>query len=75
LKWKVEVEVPYRRSTSQLNPREARQSVLYDGDCPLCIFQMKMLTWLDWFDQTALRPISDPEAAAVGAAPGEGGSP
>ena len=24
--------------------------VLYDGDCPLCIFQMRVLTWLDWFN-------------------------
>jgi len=39
--------------------------VLYDGECPLCIFQMKMLTWLDWFNLLSLRPLSDPEAAAL----------
>ncbi len=26
---------------------------------------MKMLTWLDWFHQLSLRPISDPSAAAL----------
>lgn len=44
---------------------EARATVLYDGDCPFCVFQMKMLTWLDWGHQARLRPISDPEAAAL----------
>lgn len=44
---------------------EARSTVLYDGDCPLCVFQMKMLTWLDWGNRARLRPISDPEAAAL----------
>jgi predicted DCC family thiol-disulfide oxidoreductase YuxK len=39
--------------------------VLYDGDCPLCVFQMRLLTWLDWTGQLALRPISDPEARAA----------
>ena len=39
--------------------------VLYDGECPLCIFQMKLLTWLDWLDKLRLVPIADPEAAAV----------
>jgi predicted DCC family thiol-disulfide oxidoreductase YuxK len=40
-------------------------TVLYDDECPLCIFQMKLLTWLDWFDQASLRPLRDPEAAAL----------
>jgi predicted DCC family thiol-disulfide oxidoreductase YuxK len=26
---------------------------------------MKMLTWLDWFHRLTLRPLSDPEAAAL----------
>jgi len=42
--------------------------VLYDGDCPLCVFQMRLLTWLDWFNVLALVPISDPRAQE--AAPG-----
>ena len=36
--------------------------VLYDGECPLCIFQMRVLTWLDWFDKLALIPLTDPRA-------------
>ncbi len=42
--------------------------VLFDSDCPLCTFQMKLLTWLDWFDRVSLLPINDPTAAAM--APG-----
>lgn len=36
--------------------------ILYDGECPLCVFQMKMLSWLDWFGRLALVPLSDPRA-------------
>jgi predicted DCC family thiol-disulfide oxidoreductase YuxK len=43
-------------------------TVLYDDQCPLCTFQMRLMTWLDWFNQLALLPISDPRAAQM--APG-----
>ena len=36
--------------------------VLYDAECPLCTFQMKLLTWLDWFGRLQLIPISTPRA-------------
>ena len=36
--------------------------VLYDGECPLCIFQMRVLTWLDWLNKLALIPLTDPRA-------------
>lgn len=39
--------------------------LIYDSDCPLCTFQMKLLTWLDWFDRVRLLPLKDPEAAQV----------
>lgn len=39
--------------------------VLYDDACPLCIFQMKLLSWLDWRGALALVPLSDPQAHAV----------
>ena len=39
--------------------------VLYDSDCPLCVFQMKVLTWLDWFHVLALVPLSDPRAQEI----------
>jgi len=32
--------------------------VLYDDGCPLCTFQMRLLTWLDWFDVLALMPLA-----------------
>jgi len=37
--------------------------VLYDGDCPLCTFQKRLLTWLDWFDVVSFVPISDARAS------------
>ena len=37
--------------------------VLYDDECPLCTFQMRLLTWLDWFNLISFMPISDARAA------------
>ncbi len=42
--------------------------ILYDGECPMCIFQMRVLSWLDWFNQLALVPLADPRAQTL--APG-----
>ena len=39
--------------------------VLYDDECPLCIFQMKVLSWLDWGGALALVPLSDARAQAA----------
>ena len=39
--------------------------VLYDDECPLCTFQMKMLSWMDWTNALALLPLSDPKAAQI----------
>ncbi len=39
--------------------------VLYDDECPLCQFQMKVLSWLDWRDALAIVPLSDPRAKAA----------
>jgi predicted DCC family thiol-disulfide oxidoreductase YuxK len=49
-------------------PSNRRHTVLYDSDCPLCTFQMKLLTWLDWFDKVRFLPIEDPRSAEL--APG-----
>ena len=49
-------------------PRRPPNLLLYDDGCPLCTFQMRVVTWLDWFHQVGLRPISDPEAVSL--APG-----
>jgi predicted DCC family thiol-disulfide oxidoreductase YuxK len=45
--------------------KTASNIVLYDGECPLCTFQMKVLTWLDWFNSVKLVPIADPQATAI----------
>lgn len=42
-----------------------RHIVLYDDECSMCTFQMKVLSWLDWFDVLALTPLSDPKAKEV----------
>jgi len=39
--------------------------VLYDGECPMCTFQMKVLSWLDWFHTLALVPLSDERAHQI----------
>ena len=43
-------------------------TVLYDGECMFCTFQMRVITWLDWCNAIALVPIADPRAAEI--APG-----
>lgn len=43
----------------------SKHTVLYDDECPLCTFQMKMLTWLDWFGCLSLIPVSSERAAAM----------
>ncbi len=42
-----------------------KHCLLYDGECPMCIFQMKVLSWLDWFGVLALVPLSDPRAQEI----------
>ena len=43
----------------------SKHTVLYDGECPMCTFQMKVMSWLDWFGVLALVPLSDPHAAEI----------
>jgi predicted DCC family thiol-disulfide oxidoreductase YuxK len=43
----------------------AMHLVLYDDHCPLCVFQMKVLTWLDWLHVSRLVPLSSGEAQAA----------
>src|SRR5215207_6568926 len=42
-----------------------RHIVLYDDECPMCTFQMKVMSWLDWFNKLALVPLSDPRAREI----------
>ena len=37
-----------------------KHRILYDDECWMCTFQMRMLTWLDWCDVARLSPVSDP---------------
>ena len=48
-----------------MHERRATHIVLYDGDCSLCTFQMRVITWLDWFHAVSLLPIADPRAAEL----------
>lgn len=40
-------------------------TVLYDSDCSLCTFQMRVVTWMDWFNTVSLLPIADPRATEI----------
>lgn len=52
-------------STALPPPHRARYALLYDQDCSLCTFQMRVLTWLDWRNALRLLPLSDPEVARI----------
>ena len=43
----------------------ATHIILYDDACPLCTFQMRVVTWLDWFNTVSLLPLSDSRAASL----------
>ena len=45
-----------------------KHRILYDNECAMCTFQMRVLTWLDWFNVAQLVPASDPECLKM--APG-----
>jgi predicted DCC family thiol-disulfide oxidoreductase YuxK len=48
-----------------MTEQRATHIVLYDGDCSLCTFQMRVITWLDWFNTVSLVPIADPRAHEI----------
>ncbi len=39
--------------------------LLYDDSCPMCTFQTRGLTWLDWRHVIRLMPISHPRSIEV----------
>jgi len=39
----------------------AKYAILYDDTCAMCAFQMKLLTWMDWFHSFRLVPMSSAE--------------
>jgi predicted DCC family thiol-disulfide oxidoreductase YuxK len=48
--------------------KKTRHILLFDSDCPLCTFQSRLLSWMDWFNVVEMVPLSDARAAAI--APG-----
>ena len=51
---------------ASLHPvKRAPHLVLFDDECPLCTFQIRLLSWLDWFNVIAALPISDPKVKTV----------
>ena len=38
-----------------------KHQVLYDDECWMCTFQMRLLTWLDWCNVARLVPASNPD--------------
>jgi len=38
-----------------------KHRILYDDECAMCTFQMRLLTWLDWLNVAQLVPASDPD--------------
>ncbi len=51
-----------------MSPLQDKHCVLYDDGCWMCLFQMRLLTWLDWFHAVRLVPASNPECLLL--APG-----
>ena len=45
-----------------------KHRLIYDDECAMCTFQMRVLTWLDWFNLVQLIPASDPQSLKM--APG-----
>lgn len=48
--------------------KKTRHILLFDSDCPLCTFQSRLLSWMDWFNVVEMVPLNDERAAAI--APG-----
>lgn len=50
---------------SEVTAVRKRHLVIYDGDCPFCVFQIRLLTWLDWLDAVSFFPINKAHAAGL----------
>lgn len=56
---------------SDLKSRAPRKSqlmknvLLYDSDCPLCTFQSRFLSWLDWFGVVEMVPLKDERSSTL----------
>jgi predicted DCC family thiol-disulfide oxidoreductase YuxK len=39
--------------------------LLFDSDCPMCTFQSRTLSWMDWFDCVEMVPLKDDRAKEI----------
>lgn len=39
--------------------------LLFDSDCPLCTFQSRLLSWMDWFHVVEMVPLKEARAAEI----------
>ena len=42
-----------------------KHRLIYDDECAMCTFQMRVLTWLDWFNVAQLAPASDSQSLKI----------
>src|SRR6056297_3913815 len=52
------------RKTEMETPRD-KHVLLFDSDCPMCTFQSRTLSWLDWLHQVEMVPLKDPRTAEI----------
>ncbi len=48
-----------------VNAARAQHVLLYDNECSMCTFQMKVLSHLDWNKALLLTPLSDPAVPSI----------
>ena len=48
-----------------MTPVRGAHIILFDDECPLCTFQMRLLTWLDWRNVLSFSPVSEPRSAEL----------
>jgi predicted DCC family thiol-disulfide oxidoreductase YuxK len=39
--------------------------LLFDSDCPLCTFQSRLLSWMDWFHVVEMVPLKEARATEI----------
>lgn len=39
--------------------------LLFDSDCPMCTFQSRTLSWMDWFHCVEMVPLKDDRAQEI----------
>jgi len=42
-----------------------RNVLLFDSDCPMCTFQSRTLSWLDWFNRVEMISLKDPRTQEI----------